>query len=370
MATDPVTTTVTELPESRVRVEAEVPAAEVEKRVARAARARPRPARARLPLRQGPAAGRDQARRARGGPRRGRARVDRRLVLGRDRRRRGGARSASPTSTSSDLPGRGQPLNSRSRSACARRRARRLQGLEVGRAARPTPATTRSPRRSTACASTPPSSRPSTAPPSAGDFMVMDSPGRRRRRRRSPAARDATRWSSSAPAGWCPASRSNSRAPGPAMTAPSSSPSPRTTRAKELAGWRPEFAVTVKKVKAKDLPGSTTTWPPRPGSTRSTSCARTSAGRIAEAKTPQMDAQTREAALDATVGRRDDRGARRPRRGPRSRAVGPDAALALAPGDLQGGLPAHVRPRGGRERRGPARRTTSRRGAARPCWPG
>ena len=38
MATDPVTTTVTELPESRVRVEAEVPAAEVSKRVEQAAR--------------------------------------------------------------------------------------------------------------------------------------------------------------------------------------------------------------------------------------------------------------------------------------------------------------------------------------------
>ena len=39
MATDPVTTTVTELPESRVRVEAEVPATEVSKRVDVAARA-------------------------------------------------------------------------------------------------------------------------------------------------------------------------------------------------------------------------------------------------------------------------------------------------------------------------------------------
>jgi trigger factor len=37
-ATSPVTTTVTELPESRVRVEAEVPAAEVERRIAQAAR--------------------------------------------------------------------------------------------------------------------------------------------------------------------------------------------------------------------------------------------------------------------------------------------------------------------------------------------
>jgi trigger factor len=37
-ATSPVTTTVTELPESRVRVEAEVPAAEVERRMAQAAR--------------------------------------------------------------------------------------------------------------------------------------------------------------------------------------------------------------------------------------------------------------------------------------------------------------------------------------------
>ena len=39
MATPPISTTVTELPESRVRVEAEVPPEEVEKRVAQAARA-------------------------------------------------------------------------------------------------------------------------------------------------------------------------------------------------------------------------------------------------------------------------------------------------------------------------------------------
>ena len=38
MAAPPITTSVTELPESRVRVEAEVPAAEVEKRVEQAAR--------------------------------------------------------------------------------------------------------------------------------------------------------------------------------------------------------------------------------------------------------------------------------------------------------------------------------------------
>ena len=38
MATPSVNTSVTELPESRVRVEAEVPAAEVEKRVEQAAR--------------------------------------------------------------------------------------------------------------------------------------------------------------------------------------------------------------------------------------------------------------------------------------------------------------------------------------------
>src|ERR687885_2610111 len=38
MAAPPVTTTVTELPESRVRVQAEVPAEEVERRIAQAAR--------------------------------------------------------------------------------------------------------------------------------------------------------------------------------------------------------------------------------------------------------------------------------------------------------------------------------------------
>ena len=56
MAAPTVSTSVTELPESRVRVEAEVPPDEVEKRVAQAARPLGRNhARPRLPRRQGAA---------------------------------------------------------------------------------------------------------------------------------------------------------------------------------------------------------------------------------------------------------------------------------------------------------------------------
>ena len=81
-----VKTSVTELPESRVRVQAEVPADEVERRVTEAARrARPPAARARLPQGQGPAAGRDPAARPRGGARRGAAQAPRQLVRRRDR---------------------------------------------------------------------------------------------------------------------------------------------------------------------------------------------------------------------------------------------------------------------------------------------
>ena len=64
----------------------------------------------------------------------------------------------------------------------------------------------------------------------------------------------ATRWSSSAPAGSCPASRSSSRAPPPATSARSPSPSRTTTAPRSWPARRREFAVTVKEVKAKELP--------------------------------------------------------------------------------------------------------------------
>ena len=89
MATPTVSTSVTELPESRVRVEAQVPPEEVEKSIAQAARgARPQHARARLPRRQGAGPRGDQAGGARCRARRGGAGLDRVLVHRRDRRRR------------------------------------------------------------------------------------------------------------------------------------------------------------------------------------------------------------------------------------------------------------------------------------------
>ena len=122
VAVSDVTTTVTELPESRVRVEAEVPAAEVEKRLAQAARELGR--NMRVPgFRTGkvPPPVDHPARRARGRARRGGPRLDRHLVLRRDRRgedradRRAGARPLRPARA------RGSRCGSRSRSACARR---------------------------------------------------------------------------------------------------------------------------------------------------------------------------------------------------------------------------------------------------------
>ena len=102
-----VKTTVTELPESRVRVEAEVPPEEVERAHAgHRATARPEPADARLPQGQGAAAGRHPAHRARERARRGRARRAGPLVPRRDRRRRASTRSATPSSTSATSPAR------------------------------------------------------------------------------------------------------------------------------------------------------------------------------------------------------------------------------------------------------------------------
>ena len=84
-----VKTTVTELPESRVRVRGRGPAGGGRApRPAGRAPARPPAADPRLPQGQGPAAGRHPARRPRGRARRGRARRRSALVRRRDRRRR------------------------------------------------------------------------------------------------------------------------------------------------------------------------------------------------------------------------------------------------------------------------------------------
>ena len=340
MAASTVNATVTELPESRVRVEAEVPARRG-REAPRAGRARPRPQhpRARLPRRQGAAAGRDPARRPPGRARRGGPRVDRRLVRRRHRRAPTSPRSASPTSTSPSCPARASRCASRSRSASARRRRSASTRASRSAAASPTSPTRRSAPRSTRSASARPSSRPSTAPPSAATSWSWTSSARSTARR-SAAARGATRWSSSAPAASCPASRSSSRAPAPGEERTVKVDFPEDYGAAELAGKQAEFAVTVKEIKAKDLPALDDELAAEAGFDTLDELRDDIRTRIGEQESSRIEAEFREAALDSAVGGRHRRGARLAGRGPRARAVGPDAPLALAPGDLQGDLPA------------------------------
>ena len=255
MAT-PVSTTVTELPESRVRVQAEVPAAEVEKRVAGAARALGR--NMRVP-----------------GFRKGKVpppviiqRVGREAVLDEavresiagwysaaidaasDRRR-----SASPTSTSATCPPRASRCASRSRSASARRPTLgEYKGLEVGRREPEVADEAIDARDRAAARAHRPSSRPSSAPPRRATSWSWTSSaridGEPFERRRGPR----------------PDGRARLRPPRPRLRGParrrlrrrgarrSRSTFPDDYGAEDLAGQEAEFAVTVKEVKAKELP--------------------------------------------------------------------------------------------------------------------
>ena len=142
-----VKTNVTELPESRVRVEAEVPprrsSAASSRRRRQLGRADAGP---RVPQGQGPAAGRDPPARPRGGARRGAAHA--RSAAGTSTRstRPGSRRSASPSSTSATCPSQGEPLAfSIEIGVRPRGQARRVQGPR----GRPPRAAGRRTRRST-----------------------------------------------------------------------------------------------------------------------------------------------------------------------------------------------------------------------------
>ena len=168
-------TNVTELPESRVRVEAEVPAEEVERRVQQAARKLG--GQMRIP-----------------GFRKGKVpppvvirRLGREAVLDEALRSALGswyvdaidgagiARSASPSSTSASCPGQGEPL-AFSIEIGVRPRAKlgQYKGLEVGRREPQVDDVGRSTPRSSACATAWPRSRPSSAPAESGDHVVID----------------------------------------------------------------------------------------------------------------------------------------------------------------------------------------------------
>ena len=272
-----VKTTVTELPESRVRLDAEVPPQEVQKSVERAARTLGRDLR--MP-----------------GFRKGKVpppvviqRFGRETVL--DEAVRGALGRwyldaidaagihpvGDPDVELGDLPPQGQPLTFtveigvRPTARWASTRASRW------RAASPPP--TRRPCRpsSTSCASAPRAWRPSTSAAGQGDFVVMDYvgsvDGEDVRRRRG--ARPAHRARLGAPR---PRLRGAAhRREGRRRAHGRRSPSPTTTAPRSSRARRRSSPSRSRRSSARSCPSSTTTSPPtRPASTRSTSCARTS----------------------------------------------------------------------------------------------
>ena len=252
-----VKTTVTELPESRVRVEAEVPPDEVERarRAGRAA-ARPRPAHPRLPQGQGPAAGRHPAASA--------ARPS--------STRRSATRSAAGTSTRSTTPasrpvgdpdarprrparrGRAADVHDRDRRA-PDGRARRVQGRR-GRPPRARRSTTR-PIDAEVDAAARARSRAWRPSRSAADERRLRRHGLRRARStasRSRAARAATSCSSSARGRLIPGfeEQLTGATAGEERTVELTFPD--DYGAEHLAGKDAVFEVTVKEVKRKQLP--------------------------------------------------------------------------------------------------------------------
>jgi hypothetical protein len=142
--------------------------------------------------------------------------------------------------------------------------------------------------------------------------------------------------------------------------------------AEELRGRTAEFAVAVKEVKRKDLPELDDDFAVDAAGFDSLQELRDDVrDRLREREEQRIASEFREAGPR----RRDERGGDRRARltGPRARAraLPPDDALALAPGDLGGGLPAR-RGQGPRpaRRRGQARRRARPppRGRASPPW--
>ena len=276
------------------------------------------------------------ARRPRGRARRGRARVDRRLVLGRDRRARRSSRSASRTSTSATCPARASRCASRSRSACARRPTLGdYKGLEVG-------------RREPEVADEAIDAEIEQLRERIGQARDRRARRRERRLRGHGLRRHARRRAVRRRRGPRPDGRARlrpararlrgaaRRAPPPARSARSRSTFPDDYGAEELAGQEAEFAVTVKEVKAKELPAARRR-PRRRGRLRH---ARRAARRHPRAprrgaRSAQIEAEFREAALDAAVADATVEVPDALVEARVARAVGPDAPLALAPGHLE-----------------------------------
>ena len=297
-----VKTSVTELPESRVRVEAEVPAEEIERRMQATARQLGRELR--MP-----------------GFRKGKVpppvviqRIGRESVL--DEAVRGAMGRwyldaidaagihpvGDPDLDVGDLPGEGQPLTFTIEIGVRPTATLgEYKGVEVGKRepgaddaavdAELEALRERSARLETAegaAATTATSWSSTTSAPSTA--------------RTSPGARGATSWSSSAPGAWSPASRSSSRAPRRATSATVTVNFPEDYGAAELAGREAQFAVTVKEVKRKELPGARRRLRLRRGRLRhARRAARGHRRQAARGRRARVEAEFREAVLDAVV---------------------------------------------------------------------
>ena len=370
-----VKTTVTELPESRVRVEAEVAAEEVERRVAghRAQLGRdlrmPGFRKGKVPppvviQRLGREAVLDEA--VRGAL--GRWYVDAIDDAGIAPGRRARARRRRPARR-----GPAADVLDRDRRA-PDGDARRVQGRR-GRQARGRPPTTRpiDARARARCASAPRASRPSSAPAGDGDFVVIDYVGTidgepfEGGEGRDQLDRARLRAASS------PASRSSSTGAkaGDERTVTVTFPDDYGAERARRQGGRVRGHGQGGQG-ARSCPSSTTTSPPtRPASTRSTSCARTSRaqaarGRRARASRPSSARPSLDAVVaDATVDVPDDAGRRA-----RAASCGTRMLHSLGhQGIAKDDLPADRRQGRGRDRSTRPSPTPSRRCAARPCSP-
>jgi len=300
MATAPVTTTVTELPESRVRVEAEVPAAEVSKRVDAAARALARGMR--VP-----------------GFRPGKApapvvikRVGREAVLDEAVRESiGGWYTAAietanvvpvgePDLNLSELPDEGEPLKFAIEIGV--RPPAKLgdyKGLEVPR---------REPDSSDEAVNEEidrlreRSAKLETVdrPAQRGDFVVMDFAG----------SVDGTPFAGGdgrdqmvelGSGRLVPGFEDQLEGAGAGEERTVTVTFPEDYQAEELAGKQAEFAVTVKEVKAKDLPAVDDELAAEAGFDTLDELRDDIRSRISEAESSRIDAEFREAALDAAV---------------------------------------------------------------------
>jgi trigger factor len=300
MAPEPVTTTVTELPESRVRVEAEVPATEVSKRVEQAARGLARgmrvpgfrPGKAPAPVvikRVGREAVLDEAvRESIGGWYTAAIEAAKVVPVG------------EPDLDLSALPGEGEPLKFAIEIGV--RPPAKLgdyKGLEV-------------PRREADAGDEAISEeidrlRERSAkletvdrPAGRGDFVVMDFAG----------SVDGTPFAGGEGRDQMVELGSGRLVPGFEEQLEGASAGedrtvkltfPEDYQAAELAGQEAEFAVTVKEVKAKDLPEPDDDLAAEAGFDTLDELREDIRGRIAEAESSRIDAEFREAALDAAV---------------------------------------------------------------------